>query len=53
MTPPVDTDGELERASLALRRMRRELDKAELPSEWQAWVAESLAAPYREPDDTK
>ena len=51
-TPPVDTNGEMERANRTLRRMRRELvEKADLPTEWQRWVAESIVAPYRESDD--
>lgn len=42
-TPPRDTSGEMRRATLALERCRRELtEKAELPPEWQRWVAESL-----------
>lgn len=41
--PPQDTNGELERATLALRRIRRELtEKANLSLDWQHWLAQSL-----------
>lgn len=43
-TPPVDTDGELKRAGLALTRCRREIENADLPEAWQRWVIDSLVA---------
>lgn len=42
--PPVDTNGESDRANLALKRFRRELEKAKLPPAWQRWVVNSLEA---------
>lgn len=42
--PPVDTNGEMDRARLALNRCRREIEKANLPAGWQRWVIDSLVA---------
>lgn len=43
-TPPVDTDGELKRAGLALARCRRHIEEADLPEAWQRWIIDSLVA---------
>ena len=42
--PPVDTDGELKRAGLALNRIRREITNADVPAAWQRWIIDSLVA---------
>ena len=48
--PPIDKSGELKKAGILLDRWRKQLQEAFPGSrEWQAYVAESLAAPYREP----
>ena len=46
-TPPQDRNGELDKANRLLKRFRRQLEE-QLPPDWRAWLADSLAATYRE-----